>query len=87
MLELYSVLFYTNDVITKKVENISMNEAYNIAAPQEAYINTSNNRWHLMLRTYALTKLKELYAGETLRVAWQNHVDGMDRQHILIKFH
>ena len=79
--KLYCVKFYVNNKLDKIVDNLTIKEAYNIAAPKEAYEDSFNNKWHLMLYPYLYKEVTKMKIGETIRVAWNDlHV-----KHILIE--
>jgi len=80
----FSVRFYVNGLLTGSDNGLSDKDAYNSAVPGEAVRPVPDSRWHVLMRVPALTKMKELLPGETLRICWQNHDDNLDTEHILI---
>lgn len=83
MPSLYSIHFYVNGLMTASVPHLTANEAYTEAVPGEA---TQGGRWHVLMRMPALARLEALFAGESLRICWQDppENDWGDTEHILI---
>jgi hypothetical protein len=79
--KLYCVKFYINNKLDKLINNLTIKEAYNIAAPKEAYEDSFDNKWHLILYPYLYEEVVKMKIGETIRVAWNN----VYTQHILIE--
>jgi hypothetical protein len=85
MIASYIVQFYVNNTLLTTSEELCQHEAYTVAAPKDAFVQSPENRWHLMERCIALEAIKKLFVGETLRVAWQESIDMLDTEYILIR--
>jgi len=62
------------------VENLSFSTAYSMAVPT-IY---RENRWHILRREEALVQVTGILAGETIRIAWEEYLEGRSTSHILI---
>jgi len=77
---MFSVKSYTDNTLKSMVENLSFSTAYSMAVPT-IY---GENRWHILKREEALSKVTGILAGETICIAWEEYVEGRSRSHILI---
>jgi len=77
---MFSVKFYIDNTLKSIVENVSFSTAYSIAVPT-IY---GENRWHILRREEALVKVTGILAGETIRIAWEDILEGRSRSHVLI---
>jgi hypothetical protein len=80
----YTVVHYLNGRISHSNAHLSMRSAYESAVPNEAFVATPGNRWHVMLYPAAIERLGALFVGETLRVCWQEYDPNFDTQYSLI---
>lgn len=80
----YAVVNYVNGQMTYTTRGLSKRSAYETAIPGEALVQSSANRWHVMLYSAASEKMDLLFVGETLRVCWQDYNADFDTEHILI---
>jgi hypothetical protein len=74
-----------NNTLLTTSEELCQHEAYTVAAPKDAFVQSPENRWHLIERITALDILKRLFVGETLKVAWQESIDMLDTEYVLIR--
>jgi len=82
MLAKFTVQFFVNGENTSTVENLDFDQAYNMAVPGEAL---TMDGWHVLMKHAARTEIAKLFAGETLRISYQDPVrPGFDCEHILM---
>lgn len=77
---MFSVKFYTDNTLTYSITNLSFSLAYSRAVPT---VNATN-RWNILKREEALIQATSMLTGETMRIAWEDSVEGRSRSHILI---
>jgi hypothetical protein len=68
----YSVTWRVNGVITSTAENLTAEQAYTEAIPGEALAPTPGNRWHVLMRQAALSRMAWLALHEEIHLAWQD---------------
>ena len=81
---MFTVNIYTNNLLVKSINGLLFSMAYIIAVPPESHLPCDGNRWHVLLRDQALIKAQKLFAGETICIAWEDKVKGLDFSHILM---
>lgn len=77
---MFSVKFYTGNTLTYSFSTLSFSLAYSRAVPT-LY---PTNRWNILKREEALIQATSMLTGETIRIAWEDSVEGRSRSHILI---
>ena len=77
---MYSVLFYKNNILNNKLENLT-----DVDASRMATINGSSDRWHVMMQAEIVNRLEPLFVGEALCVAWQDYRANLASCHIIIQ--
>ncbi len=54
------------------LENVPLEQVYNLAVPTEAFLPIPGSRWHAMMKQPAIVRLQDLEEGEYLKIAWQD---------------
>jgi len=78
---MFSVKFYTDNILRSTLEDLSFSLAYSRALPNKS---STKNRWNILLREQAFIEASTKLAGETIRIAWEDISDEFPTSHILI---
>ena len=84
----YKVTWRINGEITATLENVTAEQAYEEAIPGEALMPTPGNRWHVLMRQPALTRMLFLGENDTLQLAYQDPptvTPGLDVEEITVQ--
>lgn len=82
----FTVTWRVNGTVTATLENVPAEQAYEEAIPGEALQPTPGNRWHVLMKQPALTRMLFLANGESLRLAYQEEpqTHGLDTEEISV---
>jgi len=65
----YSLLFYTNNKLSKIIENLSFDEAYKISIPDEALAIYPENHWHIKLKSAVLKEISKEMLNDVISIS------------------
>lgn len=82
----FRVTWRVNGEVTYILENVTAEMAYEEAVPDEALRPEPGNRWHVLMRRPALTRMLFMAAGDEFAVAYQDpSAVGADQEEIRIE--
>jgi hypothetical protein len=83
----YTVVWRINGQVTATLENVSAEKAYEEAIPGEALMPFPGNRWHVLMRQPALTRMLFLGPHDVINLAYQDPpaTAGLDVEEISVQ--
>jgi hypothetical protein len=83
----YTVVWRVNGRVTATLENVPAEQAYDEAVPGEALLPLPGNRWHVLMRQPALTRMLFLGGAEEISIAYQENsqTPGLDVEQITVQ--
>lgn len=83
----YTLVWRINGEVTATLENLTAEQAYEEAIPGEALMPYDGNRWHVLMRQPALTRMLFLGPSDTMALAYQDppRTTGLDVEEITVR--
>jgi hypothetical protein len=82
----FSITYLTDNQQTNVLYDVAETHCYTIAKSffQEGFIESQDNRWHIMLSNYANEKIGILDIGQELCIAWEDPFGDLPVHRILV---
>jgi len=82
----FAITYFTDNEKTNVLHDVEEKHCYTIAKPffQEGFVDSQNNRWHIMLSNYANEEIGNLEIGQEVCIAWEEPLGDLPVHRILV---